>query len=404
MKFPLLASITFVFILAAGTVYYLPPSFLFDHSCNAQGGENSSQQYCCQSRSPAHLDQSTNTEGKTCNIFGKRIERMNSESESFTCANSGAFRNLLFKRFNEACCSTSYYAAKLTTYFFLWKGDEADKVNEARADIIDREDDKAWDNEEEEEEWEDEEEEWDEEQETIEARADIIEREDDKAWNNEEEEWEDEEEEWDEEQETIDDIWDSLVCPEIFSTQRPIHSQETWNKVIDIYNTIVEDDGNLDPLKNGFSVGIEAKQTEFKGRGIYATHAINKGDLIWSTTRTARFGNADDYRQFLSMLDADFACDVLQWAYVQDLSDSKEHEELRISVDLDEGCFCNGEGSDESDELSSVGCDEDEAVKYEGGCTSNYFALRGIAAGEELICNYGEFVISHGWGEFGLQR
>mmetsp|Transcript_8157 Transcript_8157/g.12336 ORF Transcript_8157/g.12336 Transcript_8157/m.12336 type:complete len:104 (-) Transcript_8157:131-442(-) len=100
------------------------------------------------------------------------------------------------------------------------------------------------------------------------------------------------------------------------------------------------------------------------------------------------------------MLDGDFACDVMQWAYVQDVSDSEEYEELRISVDLDEGCFCNnGEGSDEP---GSVGCDEDEAVNFDGGCTSNYFALRDIEAGEELICNYGEFVVLHGWREFGL--
>ena len=197
----------------------------------------------------------------------------------------------------------------------------------------------------------------------------------------------------------MNEIWYTLGCPEIFSTERPIHSQQTWNQAIDIYKTIAED-SDFDFLNNGFSVGIEAKQTEHKGRGIYSTHPIEKGELIWSTKRTARFDDADDYRRFLYMLDGDFACDVMQWAYVQDVSDSEEYEELRISVDLDEGCFCNnGEGSDEP---GSVGCDEDEAVNFEGGCTSNYFALRDIEAGEELICNYGEFVVLHGWREFGL--
>ena len=213
------------------------------------------------------------------------------------------------------------------------------------------------------------------------------------------EQWEEEERDVDDSWRTVDAIWDTLGCPHMFSTERPIHSQQRWNQAIDIYHSIIED-SHPDPRKNGFSVGVEAKQTQGKGRGIYATHPIKKGELVWSSKRTARFDDANDYRQFLSMLDVDFACDVLQWAYVQDVSDSEEYEELQISVDLDEGCCCNGEGDDEP---SSVGCDEDEAVNYEGGCRSNYFALRDIEAGEELICNYEEFALEDGWEEFGLQ-
>jgi len=197
---------------------------------------------------------------------------------------------------------------------------------------------------------------------------------------------------------SVNKIWYNLGCPHIFSTERPIHSQQKWKQAIDIFHAIVGD-GHLDPLKNGFSVGIEAKQTEGKGRGIYATHPIKNGELVWSSKRTAMFDDGDDYRHFLSVLDVDFACDVLQWAYVQDVSDSDEHQELQISVDLDEGCFCNDGGDGEP---SSVGCDEDEAVNFEGGCRSNYFALRDIEAGEELLCNYDEFALPDGWKEFGL--
>ena len=127
MKFPLLASITFVFILAAGAavvLYYPTPSFLSGQYCNAAQGvisSSTSSQYedCCHISSPS-------VGGKTCNIFGKRIEISN--YESYTCANSsGAFRNLLFKLLDEASCSRSYYYAKLTTYVFLWNDNETDK-------------------------------------------------------------------------------------------------------------------------------------------------------------------------------------------------------------------------------------------------------------------------------------
>ncbi len=82
-------------------------------------------------------------------------------------------------------------------------------------------------------------------------------------------------------------------------------------------------------------------------------------------------------------------------AYVQDMGDG----DLRVSVDLDEGCFCNGESSDTG---GNMGCDEEAARNFEGGCIDNYFALKDIKAGEEVVCLYGQFVVPGGWKEFGL--
>jgi hypothetical protein len=241
----------------------------------------------------------------------------------------------------------------------------------------------------------------------------------DEAWDEEDEaenhagEWEDDDESSDDSNDdessddeythsTINDIWYEMGCEEVFSSERPIHSQQEWKQAIKIYESIVQD-SKLDPVNNGFSVGFEAKQADkFKGRGVYATQPIKKGDLVWSTKRTARFDNGDDYKLFLSQLETAFACDVIQWAYVQDVNDNieGEEEELNISVDLDEGCFCNGEGFDSLP--GNVGCHEGEAVKFEGGCKSNYFALVDIKAGEEFVCKYGEFAHPDGWIEFGL--
>ena len=82
-------------------------------------------------------------------------------------------------------------------------------------------------------------------------------------------------------------------------------------------------------------------------------------------------------------------------AYVQDVGDG----ELRISVDLDEGCFCNDGGGDDE---ANTGCDKDASRDVEGGCRENYFAMSGIQAGEELLCSYSQFVVGDGWKGFGL--
>ena len=142
---------------------------------------------------------------------------------------------------------------------------------------------------------------------------------------------------------------------------------------------------------------------------------------------TARFRDGPSYRKFIFGLEAGFACDVLQWgklaqvkkafssagqffistqsllllsttmhslAYVQDIGAG----DLRISVDLDEGCFCN----DGSGRGANMGCDKKAAKEYEGGCKENEFALKDIKAGDELECSYGEFAVPTGWRKFGL--
>ena len=197
-----------------------------------------------------------------------------------------------------------------------------------------------------------------------------------------------------------DMMWNILKCDDLFSEERPIHSEMQWKQAIDIYSSITME-SRPDSRTNGFKVLVEAKQSPGKGRGIFAAQTIRKGEIVWSTKRTARFDNAGDFIEFIFQLDPPFACDVLQWAYVQDVSKGEDGElpSLKISVDLDEGSFCN-DAEDESDH--NMGCHPNLASQVDGGCTSNYFALRDIEVGEELLCDYSSFAISHGWQEFGL--
>ena len=197
----------------------------------------------------------------------------------------------------------------------------------------------------------------------------------------------------------VDDLWNARNCDSVFKNERPIHSQSAWEEARALYRDIVGENSSIgqsdeNESPNGFSVAVEAKQSPPKGRGIFAVNDIAAGELIWSTAKTARFQDGPSYRKFIFRLEEGFACDVLQWAYVQDIGDG----DYRVSVDLDEGSFCNNGGGDEANK----GCDEDAATDVEGGCQNNYFALRDIEAGEELQCSYGQFAVSGGWKMFDL--
>lgn len=155
---------------------------------------------------------------------------------------------------------------------------------------------------------------------------------------------------------THNGLWNYLMCEEIFASDRPVHSAQTWNHARQVYTQIIghgqsfidkrEDE---ETISNGFRVAYDVKQVPPKGRGIFAAQDIQKGQLIWSTKKTARFSDGDSFRKFTLSLERGFACDVLNVSYVQRL----ENGELQISTDLDDGSLCNGEDEDND---ANMGC------------------------------------------------
>ncbi|GFH46324.1 hypothetical protein CTEN210_02798 [Chaetoceros tenuissimus] len=218
------------------------------------------------------------------------------------------------------------------------------------------------------------------------------------VYSGSESEWEDSD--FEGEPSTPKQFWQRYKCHERFKHERPIYTKEDWEKAMNVYNDIMGED-ILNKEIEPFKVKVETRQAGKKGRGIFAMEPIEKGTLMWSTKRTARFQSGDAYNKFLQNLDEDFACDVLQWAYIQNINSSEEQDDnvhdLRISVDLDECSFCN-DGRNKY--RSNMACDEDQAQHHEGGCQFNYFATRDIEVNEEILCYYEQFAVTDGWWEF----
>ena len=191
---------------------------------------------------------------------------------------------------------------------------------------------------------------------------------------------------------TVNDLWEHWDCDKIFEEPRPIHSPETWAHTRKVYQAVVGTEDSTvqaDSDIDGFHVHVISKQSPGKGRGNYAGRDIRKGEIIYSGINTARFRWGDDYREFLNSIEPHIACDVLQWAYVQDMGDTDlDDDDLMVSVDLDAGSFCN-----DGDGYPNKGCDMEAAKGYPGGCKTNYFALRDIKEGEELLCDYSSFAV-----------
>ena len=191
------------------------------------------------------------------------------------------------------------------------------------------------------------------------------------------------------------DMWFNLKCDEVFGRgPRPVPTGAQFAESIRLYNSIVTDESlQLDASAEAIYVGLEVRQAEGKGRGLFATSRIERGTR-WrdSYTKTAIFYDPDHYRRFILGLEVGMACDALQWAYTEEDDD----ERPRVAVDLDEATMCNDGGNEEG----NVGCDADDPAM---DCKRYNYALRDIEVGEEILCIYSQFADSGLWKEMGLE-
>lgn len=210
---------------------------------------------------------------------------------------------------------------------------------------------------------------------------------------------------------TFSELWEHYGCTDVFSEERPIHSEAVWKNLRELASKYSKRDTSTlpDSEKKGFSVSIEAKQSPGKGRGIFAAQDIKEGDQIWTNTHSAVFDmNGVGYKQLLLSLEPDFVCEALQCSYpaehpastIDETYDDENMVIWNIVLDLDEGCFCNDENWSSNDEAANHGYDEELEAEKElpGGYNSHYFAWRDIKAGEELVCSYAEFGMA--WSGF----
>lgn len=109
---------------------------------------------------------------------------------------------------------------------------------------------------------------------------------------------------------TVDDIWDEFDCETIVQ-HRPVHNDSTWMMLRKVYQGVVGPSQSSIPLspRHGFAVNFVVQQSEGKGRGVFVTQAVQKGQLVYTgTPQTAEFTKGFLYRQYLQSIPQDLAC------------------------------------------------------------------------------------------------
>ena len=109
---------------------------------------------------------------------------------------------------------------------------------------------------------------------------------------------------------------------------RPLYTSQDWQRLQSIYKSLgggtVDYSGTIDypesdveldfipPFKSDYT-------TDNKGRGIFATRYIQKGEMTYGGKKNyAFFSSGDEYRRFLNELTNEEACDVMMWSWPQE--------------------------------------------------------------------------------------
>mmetsp|Transcript_21057 Transcript_21057/g.21369 ORF Transcript_21057/g.21369 Transcript_21057/m.21369 type:complete len:232 (-) Transcript_21057:145-840(-) len=193
----------------------------------------------------------------------------------------------------------------------------------------------------------------------------------------------------------IDEIWDDLNCEDIFMESRPLHNESAWMFLRGAYLGAVGP--KLSTIKishgNSFTKNVMIDYVKDKGRGVIAQEHILEGEHVWSARdHTASFGDGFLFRKFLAAISIDVICDVIQWSYIETINGT-----FVLSVDLDDGSFMNSGGPSWGSEETNIGYDLARDSSRMG-----LFALKDIAVGEELLCDYDHFDKDEAWDHFGL--
>jgi len=201
---------------------------------------------------------------------------------------------------------------------------------------------------------------------------------------------------------SIKEIYDARNCESylaqidkdgkrIDSVSLPIYTEEEWQQFRQLWvdqggknaeKYYKKSDKRRSKAPPDFVPPFKAGQTkDGKGRGVFATRDIKKGEMTYGGTKNyIFFTTGHDYRRFLDAFDDETACDLMKFTWPQEGIGPRG--ERLIWGPMDDNALQNHAGSDKA----NTGC---PPHVYCGNFDE--YALRDIKKGEELLCDYGEF-------------
>lgn len=193
-------------------------------------------------------------------------------------------------------------------------------------------------------------------------------------------------EEW--ETYSFSDIYQHFHCSaHAYDETKPIPSLEQWLYLRMQYNELVDGSVSFNdaiPPTRGYTLAknepppFYAKLSPGKGRGLFASRDIQKGEVVHDGSNSdVVFPDAMSFRRFLFASPRIMACDVMEWAWTQQFEDDGPYH---ICLAINISSLMNTKGDDEEGEGAN-------ALPV-SGLTSKFYALKDIKKDEEILTDY----------------
>lgn len=203
---------------------------------------------------------------------------------------------------------------------------------------------------------------------------------------------------WPEDWESYDfrDIRSRFNCQEYAHDQtKRLPTPEDWKVFQTAYINTVDSKATFnDPVPPGMGYTLidqspppyYAKHSPGKGRGIFASRNIHKGELVHDGDKSdVMFPTGLSWKRFIFSLPRDRACDQIIWSWTQEREDGS----FRIYSAINISILFNSGGDEEGNNISP-----------ESSVSSKFYATRDIKEGEELLYDYN--VYDTDWDEVGV--
>ncbi|KAL7430751.1 hypothetical protein ACHAXM_002342 [Skeletonema potamos] len=169
-------------------------------------------------------------------------------------------------------------------------------------------------------------------------------------------------------------LYDELNCYDHAAVQyKRLYTDDDWNTLWQKFQ-----DASLYPypIPNPSKRVYYTAYSDGRGRGNFASRNIKQGEMIYNGYKNAAFfQEGESFKRFVALLSKEAACDVLEWAFMQDLTNDGN---AVLCLDMDGGALFN-DGSP----YHNIECKERSSL--------NKYANREIRKGEELTEFYEDF-------------
>ena len=174
---------------------------------------------------------------------------------------------------------------------------------------------------------------------------------------------------------------------------KPLPTMEYWETMLEAYNQVVDPTYKFDPdipptqgyrLNEDGAPPYYAKLSLGKGRGLFASRDIQKGEIVHNGTKSdVVFPNETSWKRFMFAMPRKMACDNAEWSFTQQF---EEDGRMRIVSSLNIAILMN-----EGNHRNEVNVEPKDGKGETSEYSTLFRAIKDIKKDEEILMDYANY-------------